>query len=327
MSGQFSLESTGTPEPSRHVDPARAPEPTRAPEPPGALDPTGVLAPTGPPEPSEVLEPPEVPEPPDAVSPGGPPAHEPLAPKGLLKRLAPVQVPLPAGSATRRGGSREPSRRQPVRFLPWSAALLASLLLFAATSFLVLRADAGFLDRPVLNALVQHRYAAALHGPMTYLTHAAEGPLVITAVLLALWLSWRDASWRPLVLVGGAAALAVAAATAAKHAAYRARPPAELWEVQESGFGFPSRHTVIATAVLLALAWVLAERLGGRAARAALWTGAAVLSLLAGICRVGLGVHWPTDVLAGLALGTAVPLLVVGAYALCETRRFPPPSH
>ncbi len=83
---------------------------------------------------------------------------------------------------------------------------------------------------------------------------------------------------------------------------------------------------MLATAVLLTLAWVLAERLAGRAARVALWTGAAVLSLLAGICRVALGVHWPTDVLAGLALGTAVPLLVVGAYALCETGRFPPPA-
>ncbi|MEU7314430.1 phosphatase PAP2 family protein [Streptomyces sp. NPDC007083] len=314
MSGQFSLESTGTPEPSRHVDPARAPEPAVV------LDSPEVLGPTGTPEPPDDLDPP------DAGSSESPRAHEPLAPGRILKRLAPVQAPVPAGSATRRGGSHERSRRQAVRFLPWSTALLTCLLLFAATSFLVLRADAGFLDRPVLNALVQHPYAATLHGPMTYLTHASEGPLVIAAVLLALWLSWRDASWRPLVLIGGAGALAVAAATAAKQAAYRARPPAELWEIQESGFGFPSRHTVIATAVLLALAWVLAERLTGRAARVALWTGAAVLSLLAGICRVGLGVHWPTDVLAGLALGAAVPLLVVGAYALCETRRFPPPS-
>ncbi|WP_157876200.1 phosphatase PAP2 family protein, partial [Streptacidiphilus griseoplanus] len=37
---------------------------------------------------------------------------------------------------------------------------------------------------------------------------------------------------------------------------------------------------------------------------------AVVLALLEGFCRVYMGVHYPTDVLGGYALGTAVVLLL-----------------
>ncbi|MFI8850373.1 phosphatase PAP2 family protein [Streptomyces sp. 891-h] len=253
---------------------------------------------------------------------GSPAAAETVDARGLLKRLAPVPVPVPPGSETRPRRAPDGPLERSARTgpLPWGAALLASLLLFAAISYTVCVTGAGFVDRPVLNAAVQHRQAA-LDGPVTYASYASSGPLLVCAVLLALWLSWRDASWRPLLLVGGAGALAIAVATVAKELSDRARPPAELWEIHEAGFGYPSRHTVIATAVLLGLAYVLAVRFASRAARTALWTGAAVLSLLAGAGRVYLGVHWPTDVLAGLTLGTAVMLLVVVVHVLCTPRR------
>jgi undecaprenyl-diphosphatase len=201
-------------------------------------------------------------------------------------------------------------------------ALLLSLLLFAGTSYLVLSSGAGFLDRPVLREAVEHRQAV-LHEPMTYVTHAADFPLIIAALLLSLLLAWRDASWMPPVLVGSTAVLALAAATVAKELTDRARPPAKLWEIQESGVGYPSRHTLIATAVLFALAYVLAARSASRLARITLCAGAAVLSLLIGATRVYLGVHWPTDVVAGLALGAATSLLVITGYALWDTRRDP----
>ncbi|MBO8189493.1 phosphatase PAP2 family protein [Streptomyces spirodelae] len=252
---------------------------------------------------------------------GAPAAAEPVDPRRLLKRLAPVPVPVPPGSETRprRAPDGPLERSARTGALPWGAALLASLLLFAVISFAVCVTGAGFVDRPVLNAAVQHRQAA-LDGPLTYVSHASNGPLLVCAVLLALWLSWRDASWRPLLLVGGVGALSIVAATVAKELSDRARPPARLWEISESGFCYPSRHTVVATAVLLGLAYVLAARIASRAARAALWTGAVVLSLLAGASRVYLGVHWPTDVLAGLTLGAAVMLVVVVVHVLCATR-------
>lgn len=71
---------------------------------------------------------------------------------------------------------------------------------------------------------------------------------------------------------------------------------------------FPSGHALMTPVVYLTLAGILAagERRPGE--RALLLGGAAVLTAAVGISRVYLGVHWPTDVLAGWILGAAIAL-------------------
>ncbi|MFG3253654.1 phosphatase PAP2 family protein [Streptomyces sp. NPDC048172] len=203
------------------------------------------------------------------------------------------------------------------------ATLLVSLVTFAVCAGLVLQRETGFIDEPVLNGAVEHR-AAVLDGPMKVVTHASKYPLLFVTVLGALVVSWRERAWRPLLLVGGTGALSVALATLAKETTDRHRPPSALWAIPEEGFCFPSRHTVIATAVLLILAYVIGERLASRAVRAALWCAALVCSVLVGASRVYLGVHWATDAFAGLALGASVALAVMTADGLVRARRRPP---
>lgn len=68
---------------------------------------------------------------------------------------------------------------------------------------------------------------------------------------------------------------------------------------------FPSGHAMMTTLVYLTLATVIARVADSTAVRVYVFAAAIVISVLVGLTRVYLGVHWPSDVLAGWALGAA----------------------
>jgi membrane-associated phospholipid phosphatase len=79
----------------------------------------------------------------------------------------------------------------------------------------------------------------------------------------------------------------------------------EFAQPMEPIFGatsFPSGHTTTSFALAVFLAWCLSSR--GQDYRS-LGTGIIAWALLVGLARIYVGVHFPTDVLAGAALGTA----------------------
>ncbi|MGZ4716676.1 MAG: phosphatase PAP2 family protein [Acidimicrobiales bacterium] len=94
----------------------------------------------------------------------------------------------------------------------------------------------------------------------------------------------------------------------------RARPDLGLRLVSETEPSFPSGHSADSTAVLLSLGLVLAVFVLRRPlARAASVAFGVLAPVGIGLSRLVLGVHWPTDVVAGWALGGATAVLVVTA--------------
>lgn len=68
---------------------------------------------------------------------------------------------------------------------------------------------------------------------------------------------------------------------------------------------FPSGHSTMAAATFLTLATVIASLEPRRATKGLVYAVAIALTVLVGFSRVYLGVHWPSDVLAGWSLGAA----------------------
>jgi len=103
------------------------------------------------------------------------------------------------------------------------------------------------------------------------------------------------------------------------------RPRPEMLEAMRVfTSSFPSGHATVSAVVYLTLAALLA-RLCTTRRLAILCVGAGIfLTLLVGVSRVYLGVHYPTDVLAGWLLGAAWALLCwVGAELLGVNQRRP----
>jgi undecaprenyl-diphosphatase len=148
-------------------------------------------------------------------------------------------------------------------------------------------------------------------------TEAGAAPLLaVLALVAAVVLWWRGAP--VIVAVAPAIALGVGGSVAAvaKQVVGRARPPAGVRLLSETEPSFPSGHATDSAAFYLTLALIVAVFVLRRPLLrvATVAAGAAVVGCI-GTSRLVLGVHWPTDVLAGWALGTIVSLVVVLAVA------------
>src|SRR5205823_12469170 len=111
----------------------------------------------------------------------------------------------------------------------------------------------------------------------------------------------------PLVSLG----LAGAVVSVLKPFVDRARPPLGLHLVTENEPSFPSGHTTDSTALLVTLGLITAIVVFRRPlARVLSVVLSILLSTAIGMSRLLLGVHWPTDVAAGLALGTMIAIAV-----------------
>lgn len=203
--------------------------------------------------------------------------------------------------------------RQPLPVVLACLAFIAVLGAIVRGSNAVTRFDAEVVDG------IAGDRSASLVDVARALTDLGDGLvlgvllLVVGAALTALRVMRPAASFAPALSLAAGAALA----PSFKAVVERPRPPAALHEVVERSSGFPSGHSSQSAAGWLALGLVLAyaARPGAGAApdprRRWFLAAAAAIVLVVGASRVVLGVHSPTDVLAGWLLGLSCALVVV----------------
>ena len=200
----------------------------------------------------------------------------------------------------------------------WLAAGLASsaFVIWASTELadVVVEGESRAFDRAAL-LWIHSTFPGWLDGPMRIVTalgyYWVVIPLLTVSATFFYLESWRLSAILLLVSTAGSAVLT----TVLKSVFERARP-----EVFDSGYhasfySFPSGHATVAVGFYGMLTLILAYRMRGKARWAVAVSGILVVLLL-GFSRLYLGVHYPTDVLAGY-LAALLWLVWVGAvYAL-----------
>ena len=202
---------------------------------------------------------------------------------------------------------------------------LACLVLFAALAVAVQMGWTQALDVRLMLALAPHR--------PTWSTHIMRAASVLGSgnveIPLSLLFSLRLAMIRRRSEAAGYASAALsgwALYGLLKFLFQRARPHVIPRLMRGGGwYAFPSGHATLAPLVfgLGALIWSAPWT---RATRLALVGAAALLSLLIAFSRVYIGVHWPSDVIGGLLVGTGWAALWVGWWERAGQREAPTPS-
>ena len=204
------------------------------------------------------------------------------------------------------------TRSFPIRILTWIgqhelavllafAAFAAGILVFAVTASEVIHGETQAFDRNLL--LAMHVNSSELEEVTRDIT-ALGGTTLLTMLTLFtggyLLLNGHKHIW---LFVWGSILSGALVDAMLKDIYQRPRPDLVSHGSYVTTTSFPSGHSMLSAVTYLTLGALLARSHRRKRLKAYFLLIAAILTILVGLSRVALGVHWPTDVLAGWAAG------------------------
>jgi undecaprenyl-diphosphatase len=208
-------------------------------------------------------------------------------------------------------------RRQ---IVPSTLAMLLALVLAVLALFLfgwlaeeVHEHETIRFDNQVRNAL--HAVASP---PLTLFLRVvsnANGPLaMLVYTLAAVGLFWSRGHRTSAILVGVTMGGGVCLDGALKLAFHRARPAPYFGLPTPDTFSFPSGHSLMSLCFYGVTAYLVSVHVDSPRRRFWVRAGGVLMVLLVGASRIYLGVHYPSDVVAGFAAGLVWLTAIVFAY-------------
>jgi len=198
----------------------------------------------------------------------------------------------------------ELERRWPVLYIAASLGFSALMLVgFGELAWETLfRHTMGLFDDSFI-WLIRNFANPALDRIMIIITDIGFGTsyiIIVAAVFLLLTYikRWREMAALAICLAGGAVLSLLL-----KNLFHRARPDL-LRVVQETSYSFPSGHALASMCFYGMVAFLLMRTIANWRGRLAIMTLAVITIIAIGISRIYLGVHYPTDVVAGYAAGS-----------------------
>jgi len=190
-----------------------------------------------------------------------------------------------------------------IEFFGWPLLLGLMAALVSVIAFLwladeVFEGSTGYFDNYVREAI--HAVAGpALTALMFFITALGSAPVLVPLGIcigvVFIYLRWK----RAVVLFAVTMAGDLILDFILKITFQRLRPEAFFDYPLPSSYSFPSGHSIAALCFYGILAWLVTARLKNNLLKIAVWILAIALILLIGISRIYLGVHYPSDVIAG----------------------------
>jgi membrane-associated phospholipid phosphatase len=200
--------------------------------------------------------------------------------------------------------------RHPPFVLIALAALSGAVGLLALLGATIARGHQFAFDRAIMLALREPSNLAVPQGPawlrqaMIDITALGGETLLTLAVALTIAFLLATRHLLTAALVFGGTVTGSIAVALAKMIVGRPRPALVDHLVEVGSASFPSGHAANSATIYLTIALVLIQIVSTSAARRLLFAATAALVTAIGVSRVYLGVHWPSDVLAGWSFGT-----------------------
>jgi undecaprenyl-diphosphatase len=176
------------------------------------------------------------------------------------------------------------------------AAAVLSLFLFAWIAEEMAHGSTMRFDLAV-RAWVHQFASPGMTRAMTVISLLGRGVLIVelaVAVAVFLYVGWKHAAGWLAASMAGALALEFTL----KLAFHRPRP-AVFFGAEPGSYSFPSGHALSSFCFYVVLAGLIAARTRSWPGRIALGITAAVLVVAIGLSRIYLGMHYPSDVVAG----------------------------
>jgi undecaprenyl-diphosphatase len=209
--------------------------------------------------------------------------------------------------------------RSDTRLLITVVTLAALLLAFGLIAQEVVEGEPLWFDRALLLAFREPENLAVPIGP-SWLPDAARdvtslGSTIVLGIVLLAVVGYLLLAHKPAAawLMLGSVLSGVAVNSLLKYAFARPRPDVVPPAVEVFTASFPSGHAALSAITYLTLAAILGRTQPAVSIRIYFVVLASFVTGLVGVSRVYLGVHYPTDVLAGWCIGAAWAL---GCWAL-----------
>ncbi|MDQ6665900.1 MAG: phosphatase PAP2 family protein [Acidobacteriota bacterium] len=207
-----------------------------------------------------------------------------------------------------------------------SATVLAGLLLAVLSVMLfawlgeeVLENDTARFDNRV-RALVHAEARPSLTEAMKVTSDVGSPIAVSVWTLAAFAIFWKQRKRRDALSLAATVLGASIVDYVLKISFHRVRPVPFFSLPTPLTFSFPSGHSMLAFCFYTALAYLLCSHTASAGKRVAIWIAAVAIFLLIGLSRIYLGVHYPSDVIAGYAAGSVWVATLYAAEQILKER-------